>query len=70
MFLTRMGANAKFIVTGDATQIDLPRKEDSGLLAGIRLLENIKGVATIFFGEEDIVRHPLVSRIVKAFDKA
>lgn len=67
MFLTRMGANAKFIVTGDATQIDLPRKEDSGLLAGIRLLENIKGVATIFFGEEDIVRHPLVSKIVKAF---
>lgn len=67
MFLTRMGANAKFIVTGDATQIDLPHKEDSGLLAGIRLLENIKGVATIFFSEEDIVRHPLVSKIVKAF---
>lgn len=67
MFLTRMGTNAKFIVTGDATQIDLPHKEDSGLLAGIRLLENIKGVATIFFSEEDIVRHPLVSKIVKAF---
>ena len=70
MFLTRMGANAKFIVTGDATQIDLPRKEDSGLLEGIRRLGDIKGVATIFFKEEDIVRHPLVSRIVKAFDKA
>lgn len=70
MFLTRMGANAKFIVTGDATQIDLPRKEDSGLLAGIALLSKIKGVATIFFNEDDIVRHPLVSRIVKAFDKA
>ena len=67
MFLTRMGANAKFIVTGDATQIDLPRKEDSGLLAGIRLLDKIKGVATIFFSDEDIVRHPLVSKIVKAF---
>lgn len=70
MFLTRMGSNAKFIVTGDATQIDLPRKEDSGLLEGIRLLSKIKGVATIFFNEDDIVRHPLVSRIVKAFDKA
>lgn len=69
MFLTRMGANAKFIVTGDASQVDLPRKEDSGLLKGINLLKNIKGVATIFFSNEDIVRHPLVSKIVKAFDK-
>lgn len=69
MFLTRMGANAKFIVTGDASQVDLPRKEDSGLIKGINLLKNIKGVATIFFSNEDIVRHPLVSKIVKAFDK-
>lgn len=68
MFLTRMGTSAKFIVTGDATQIDLPRKEDSGLLRGIQLVKNIKGVATIFFKEEDIVRHPLVSKIVKAFE--
>ena len=68
MFLTRMGMNAKFIVTGDATQIDLPRKEDSGLLAGIRLLEGIKGIATIRFTSDDIVRHPLVTKIVKAFD--
>ncbi len=69
MFLTRMGPSAKFIVTGDATQIDLPRREDSGLLAGIRLLEGIKGIATIRFTNEDIVRHPLVTKIVKAFDK-
>ena len=69
MFLTRMGPNAKFIVNGDATQIDLPRKEDSGLIRGIHLLEGIKGVVTIRFGNEDIVRHPLVSKIVKAFDK-
>ena len=69
MFLTRMGTNAKFIVTGDATQIDLPRREDSGLLTGIRLLEGIKGIATIRFTNEDIVRHPLVTKIVKAFDK-
>ena len=68
MFLTRMGTSAKFIVTGDATQIDLPRKEDSGLLKGISLVRNIKGVATIFFNEDDIVRHPLVSKIVKAFE--
>ena len=70
MFLTRMGSNAKFIVTGDATQIDLPRKGDSGLLAGIRLLGGIKGIATITFTNEDIVRHPLVTKIVKAFDRA
>ncbi len=69
MFLTRMGTSAKFIVTGDATQIDLPRREDSGLLTGIRLLEGIKGIATIRFTNEDIVRHPLVTKIVKAFDE-
>lgn len=69
MFLTRMGPSAKFIVTGDATQIDLPRREDSGLLAGIRLLDGIKGIATIRFTNEDIVRHPLVTKIVKAFDR-
>ena len=69
MFLTRMGSNAKFIVTGDASQVDLPRKEDSGLLKGIRMLEDIKGIAVIRFGSGDIVRHPLVTRIVKAFDK-
>lgn len=69
MFLTRMGCNAKFIVTGDASQVDLPRKEDSGLLKGISLIQNIKGVKTIFFTSEDIVRHPLVTKIVKAFDR-
>nr|MCR5245205.1 PhoH family protein [Bacteroidales bacterium] len=67
MFLTRMGTSAKFIVTGDATQVDLPRKEDSGLLKGISLLRDIKGISTIFFGDDDIVRHPLVNKIVKAF---
>ena len=69
MFLTRMGSQAKFIVTGDASQVDLPRKEDSGLLKGIALLEGIKGVAAIRFTNDDIVRHPLVSKIVKAFEK-
>ena len=69
MFLTRMGCDAKFIVTGDASQIDLPNKKDSGLLRGIELTKNIKGVKTIFFKNEDVVRHPLVSKIVKAFEK-
>ena len=68
MFLTRMGSQAKFIVTGDASQIDLPRREDSGLLRGIEKVKNIKGVATLFFSNEDIVRHPLVSKIVKALE--
>ena len=70
MFLTRMGCDAKFIVTGDASQIDLPHKGDSGLLKGIELTKNIKGVKTIFFKNEDIVRHPLVAKIVKAFENA
>ena len=70
MFLTRMGCDAKFIVTGDASLIDLPHKGDSGLLKGIELTKDIKGVKTIFFKNEDIVRHPLVAKIVKAFEKA
>jgi phosphate starvation-inducible PhoH-like protein len=69
MFLTRMGMDSKFIVTGDATQVDLPRREDSGLLHGVQLLRDIKGIATVVFKNEDIVRHPLVSKIVKAYDK-
>ncbi|MBR4659835.1 MAG: PhoH family protein [Bacteroidales bacterium] len=69
MFLTRMGCDAKFIVTGDATQIDLPHKSDSGLLRGMEILKGIKGISFIHFDKRDIVRHPLVTRIVDAFDK-
>ena len=69
MFLTRMGCNAKFIVTGDATQVDLPNKADSGLLKGIDLVKDIKGISVIRFTNDDIVRHPLVTKIVRAFDK-
>ena len=69
MFLTRMGCDAKFIVTGDASQIDLPNKRDSGLLRGIELTKDIKGIRTITFRNEDIVRHPLVTKIVRAFEK-
>jgi phosphate starvation-inducible PhoH-like protein len=69
MFLTRMGNNAKFIVTGDITQIDLPRKVDSGLSKVIALLKDIDGVAFVEFDVDDIVRHKLVKQIVEAFDK-
>ncbi len=68
MFLTRMGANAKFIVTGDVTQIDLPRRSDSGLPPTLKLLENIPGIAIVHFDSRDIIRHKLVKYIVHAFD--
>ena len=70
MFLTRMGNSAKFIVTGDATQIDLPRNSDSGLIYTMDLLKKIKGISVIMFDKRDIVRHPLVKHIVQAFSNA
>ena len=69
MFLTRMGRNAKFIVTGDVTQIDLPRKSDSGLTRAMDTLRGIEGIGMVEFDKRDIVRHPLVKYIVDAFDK-
>jgi len=69
MFLTRMGRSAKFIVTGDLTQVDLPRKNDSGLTNAIEILQNIEGISTIVFDERDILRHKLVKSIVKAYEK-
>jgi phosphate starvation-inducible PhoH-like protein len=69
MFLTRMGRSAKFIINGDITQIDLPRKNDSGLMSTVKLLEKIKGVGVVMFDNSDIVRHPLVGKIVAAFEK-
>jgi phosphate starvation-inducible PhoH-like protein len=68
MFLTRMGVSSKFILTGDTTQIDLPRKSESGLLQAIRLLTGIDGISVIRFDERDIVRHKLVKHIVRAYD--
>ena len=68
MFLTRMGVSSKFIMTGDTTQIDLPRKNDSGLLMAMRILSNIEGISIIKFDERDIVRHKLVKRIVRAYE--
>jgi phosphate starvation-inducible PhoH-like protein len=69
MFLTRMGPTAKFIVTGDLTQIDLPRAADSGLRRALELLGRVKGIAVVNFDEGDIIRHRLVKDIVKAFNK-
>ncbi|HPQ12326.1 MAG: PhoH family protein [Paludibacteraceae bacterium] len=68
MFLTRMGLNTKMIVTGDITQIDLPRDQKSGLIDALNLLGNIKGIARIDFDVNDIVRHRLVQQIVQAYD--
>ena len=69
MFLTRMGRNAKFIVTGDITQIDLPRRSDSGLVRAMELLQGIDGIGIVEFDQRDIIRHRLVKHIVKAFEK-
>jgi len=68
MFLTRMGVCSKFIMTGDTTQIDLPRKSDSGLLQAMRILSDIEGISIIRFDERDIVRHKLVKMIIKAYE--
>jgi len=69
MFLTRMGMNTKFIVTGDETQIDLPHRGDSGLIQAMRILKGIDDISIVRFNEKDIVRHKLVREIVKAYEK-
>lgn len=69
MFLTRLGNNAKMIITGDLTQIDLPRTVSSGLRHALRVLDNVPGIGKVEFGKKDIVRHPLVQRIVDAYEK-
>ena len=69
MFLTRIGPNAKAIITGDPTQIDLPKNQRSGLDKAMRILKNINGIAQIELDEEDVVRHRLVKAIIKAYDK-
>ncbi|HLP51869.1 MAG TPA: PhoH family protein [Chitinophagales bacterium] len=69
MFLTRIGANSKCIITGDPTQIDLPAKVKSGLLTALRILKPIEGISTVTLNETDVVRHRLVKEIIKAYDK-
>ena len=70
MFLTRMGENSRMVVTGDLTQIDLPKGQPSGLSEAIRILGGLKEVGITRFSERDVVRHALVQRIVEAYNKA
>ncbi|MDE6485963.1 MAG: PhoH family protein [Muribaculaceae bacterium] len=70
MFLTRLGMNAKMIITGDVTQIDLPRSTASGLVQALRILRDVPGIGRVEFGKKDIVRHALVQRIVEAYERA
>jgi len=68
MFLTRLGENSRMMITGDPSQIDLPRGVKSGLVEALRLLNEVEGISTIRFKDADVVRHPLVGRIVRAYD--
>ena len=69
MFLTRLGMNAKMIITGDITQIDLPRSMGSGLVQALKVLRDVQGIGRVEFGKKDIIRHQLVQRIVEAYEK-
>jgi phosphate starvation-inducible protein PhoH and related proteins len=70
MFLTRMGKSAKFVITGDITQIDLPRHQKSGLLHATQILKEVQGIDFVFLDERDIVRHELVTRVLKAYHES
>jgi phosphate starvation-inducible PhoH-like protein len=69
MFLTRLGFSSKAVITGDITQTDLPSGKDSGLVEALELLDGIKGIKFIYFSRDDVVRHPLVQKIIDAYDK-
>lgn len=69
MFLTRMGRNAKFVITGDVTQIDLPRHQTSGLLQATEILKDVDGIEVIRLDNSDVVRHKLVTRIIRAYER-
>ena len=69
MFLTRIGENSKLVVNGDPTQIDLPNKNQSGLVKSQEILKDVKEIAAINFDHNDVIRHPLVTKIVKAYQK-
>jgi phosphate starvation-inducible protein PhoH and related proteins len=70
MFLTRMGPSAKFVITGDVTQIDLPRNQPSGLLQAMRLLKDTEGIEFIMLDNRDVIRHKLVKKLIEAYDNA
>jgi phosphate starvation-inducible PhoH-like protein len=67
MFLTRMGKSARFVITGDPSQVDLPTRQKSGLVEALRLLEDVEGIGIVYLDENDVIRHKLVKRIIKAF---
>ena len=69
MFLTRMGKNAKFFITGDITQIDLPRNQNSGLIQATKILNNVKGIDFVYLDNSDVVRHKLVTKIIEKYEK-
>tara|TARA_B100000497_G_C7682071_1_gene412757 strand:+ start:938 stop:1933 length:996 start_codon:yes stop_codon:yes gene_type:complete len=69
MFLTRLGPSAKCIITGDLSQIDLPRSQQSGLFNAVKILKNVDGISTVYLNEEDVIRHRLVKSIIKAYSK-
>ena len=69
MFLTRMGWNTKMIITGDMTQIDLPREQRSGLVEALKILNGVEGISVVNLEKEDIVRNKLVTRIVNAYER-
>jgi phosphate starvation-inducible protein PhoH and related proteins len=68
MFLTRLGENGRMIVTGDPSQVDLPRGVKSGLIEALEILDDVEGISVVKFRDVDVVRHPLVARIVRAYD--
>ena len=70
MFLTRLGFGSRAVVTGDVTQIDLPTGRSSGLIDAVKVLKSVPGIAINHFTDQDVVRHPIVQQIVKAYDKA
>jgi len=69
MFLTRLGFDSKAVITGDITQIDLPKTMKSGLVEALEVLKGVEGIAFVYFDERDVVRHPLVRRIIKAYEE-
>jgi phosphate starvation-inducible PhoH-like protein len=68
MFLTRLGFSSKMVITGDITQIDLPKGVKSGLKEADRILKNVKGLSFVYLDQSDVVRHPLVQRIIQAYE--
>ena len=67
MFLTRMGRSAKFVVTGDMTQIDLPNRQKSGLIHSLDLLKDVPGIGVVYLDQKDVIRHKLVMKIIQAY---